>query len=75
MAEFKPCREDAAEIAESYCLGLLSEADATRFEDHYLGCPACAALVHDADQFTRAMRAAAFQLNTGAPPKPAGGAR
>ena len=72
MVEFELCREDAADVAEDYCLGHLPEAEKSAFEDHYLGCVRCAALVQEADRYTRAMRAAAVQLKPAAPQEDAG---
>jgi hypothetical protein len=63
MLEFELCREDAAEVAECYCLDRLSEIETEAFEEHYLGCRRCAVLVQEADQYARAMRAAAILLN------------
>jgi hypothetical protein len=47
------------ETAEAYCMGTLNAADATRFEDHYITCRRCAAIVEDAGLYVRAMQDAA----------------
>lgn len=52
------CPSDPEEAAEFYLLHLLSGEDATAFENHYMTCPACAAVVEDADAYVRAMKAA-----------------
>jgi hypothetical protein len=43
-------------------MGTLNAADAMRFEDHYITCSRCAAIVEDADGFVRAMESAAREL-------------
>lgn len=53
------CPLDPEETAEAYVLGTLSPEVAAAFEDHYLTCAACAAVVEAADEYVRAMRAAA----------------
>ncbi len=43
---------------EAYLAGKLSEAEANRFEDHYILCEACTGLLESTDRFIRSVRAA-----------------
>jgi hypothetical protein len=56
------CPPDPEETAEAYIGGTLTAADAAAFEQHYIACSRCAAVVEDADQYARAMRTAAERL-------------
>jgi anti-sigma factor RsiW len=56
------CPPDLDEMAEMYCLGLLSREDAEAFEDHYMICPQCADGVQAEEQYVRAMQAAAHEM-------------
>jgi hypothetical protein len=53
------CPTDPEEVAESYLMGALPPADAAAFEEHYIACSGCAAVVEAADDYVRAMRNAA----------------
>lgn len=57
------CPRDPEETAEFYLLGMLRPEDAAAFEDHYLTCAACAAMVEKTDQFVTALRAALEDAN------------
>jgi hypothetical protein len=59
---------DIEEVAEAYCMGRLALPEAIAFEDHYLTCAQCAAIVEAADLYVGAMREAARRL-TGFVPK------
>ena len=52
------CPPDLEETAEAYVLGTLTPEDAKAFEDHYITCAACAAVVEATEKYVRAMRAA-----------------
>jgi hypothetical protein len=56
------CPEQPAETAEAYALGHLTPAAALAFRKHYLGCPECAAELQTAEDFVRAMKEAARDL-------------
>jgi hypothetical protein len=43
-------------------MGMLAAIEATAFEDHYVGCPRCASIVENAQQYVRAMKTAAQRL-------------
>jgi hypothetical protein len=62
------CPADPEEIADRYCMGSLDRAQAVEFEDHYLTCTRCAAIVENTQHFVKAMKAAAERLRS-APPK------
>lgn len=49
------CPADPEEIAEAYIMGTLTADDAAAFEDHYITCSKCAALLGEANDFVRAM--------------------
>ena len=57
-----PCPADPQQIAETYVLGRLTADQTTAFEDHFVGCAACATVLQDAIGFVTAMRAAAEEL-------------
>ena len=42
------CPADLEEIAEAYALGTLPMESAVAFEDHYVGCARCAAVLQEA---------------------------
>ena len=58
------CPPDRAEIAEAYVLTRLSPADAIAFEEHYIACAACAAVLQETALYIDAMKAAAEKLNS-----------
>jgi len=63
------CPHDPQETAEAYLLGHLQPDEAHEFEDHYLTCARCAALVEESAGFVAAMRQAAHKLGrSGAEP-------
>jgi anti-sigma factor RsiW len=49
-------------VAEAYILGRLTVEQAAVFEDHYLGCDACATLLYEAADYVDAMHAAAKKV-------------
>jgi anti-sigma factor RsiW len=53
------CPDHAEDVAEAYILGTLNAGQAAVFEDHYLGCDACATVLYKAADYVDAMRAAA----------------
>jgi hypothetical protein len=61
------CPPVVGDLAEAYCMGSLSPSEAAAFEDHYLLCNHCAAVLQDTDRFVRAMREAACQERSAAP--------
>lgn len=60
------CPAAVEHVAEAYCMGMLPPRQATAFEDHYLACNDCAAVVEDAHRYVNAMRDAARELRHGA---------
>jgi anti-sigma factor RsiW len=56
------CPAEIEEKAEAYCLGHLPAEEAERFADHFMVCPACAAIVLEANAYIRAMKAAAARM-------------
>ncbi len=56
---------DAENVAERYVTGRLPEADAARFEEHYLDCPDCCARVEAAERLGRGMRRLAEEAASG----------
>jgi len=62
MLNSRVCPKNGTDTAESYCLGWLSVEEAAEFEEHYIGCTSCAALVAEAYQYTAAMKTAARQF-------------
>ncbi|MGA1995864.1 MAG: hypothetical protein ABSH45_08800 [Bryobacteraceae bacterium] len=61
------CRFASDEKAEAYLAGKLSEAEALRFEDHYILCRECTDLLESTDRFIRSVRAAGEILQGSAP--------
>src|ERR1700755_2443256 len=49
-------------IAEAYCLASLDEPTRLVFEDHFLTCARCAAVVANADEYIRSMRTPLRQI-------------
>lgn len=64
MSDRGHCSDEAI---EQYSLGRLSAAEAEKFEEHLLICPACQERLEREDEFTRSMRAALEQ--PAAPPR------
>ncbi len=56
------CPADPEEVAEAYAMDSLPEADAEAFNEHLLICSRCRDAVERADEYVRAMRAAARQV-------------
>jgi len=56
------CPDDPYETAEAYLMRRLDPAANAAYEDHYLLCGRCAGLLVAVDQYLRAMKAAAAQL-------------
>jgi hypothetical protein len=50
------CPTDPEEVAEAYIVGTLAAADVAAFEEHYIACSRCAAVVEAADDYVLAMR-------------------
>lgn len=61
------CRFASGEKVEAYLAGELSEAEAARFEDHYILCAECTDLLESTDLFIRSIRAAGGILEGSAP--------
>jgi hypothetical protein len=61
------CPIDIGETAEAYIMKRLSTADALRFAIHCLTCRPCAAATEEAENFVRAMKAAAQQFKSDRP--------
>jgi anti-sigma-K factor RskA len=57
-----PCATDADEIAESYVMGTLNAADSEAFEEHYVACTDCAAMLRRVAAYVEAMRAASRKV-------------
>jgi anti-sigma factor RsiW len=55
------------EVAEAYVMGTLTEEQRTAFEDHYMMCAACAALLQKTAAYVEAMQAAARKLRSESP--------
>ena len=56
------CPADPEEVSEAYYKGTLGRADAAAFEEHYLVCKRCSAVMEDMDRYVRAMQTAARRL-------------
>ncbi len=77
------CPPDPQETAEAYLLHHLRPDEAEAFEDHYIACARCAAVVEETGRFVAAMKQAAQGLckvsdtprARGAAAAPAGGSR
>jgi hypothetical protein len=54
--------QDVEQAAEAYCLGIMTLPEAAAFEDHYMACAQCAAIVECEDLYVGAMREAARRL-------------
>ena len=50
------CPVDVDELADEYCLDRLPEQARLAFEDHYLTCPECAAVVEATQEFIDQIR-------------------
>ena len=50
------------QLAEAYCMGTLATPEAVAFEEHYITCRRCAAILESTDCYIRAMQAAAAEL-------------
>lgn len=61
------CPADPDEAAEAYCMGTLPATEARTFEDHYIACSRCAAVVENADAYIRSIQQAARELRSAAP--------
>ena len=57
-----PCPADPVQVAELYVMDRLPAGQTAAFEDHYIGCAACATVLQDAIEYFTAMRAAAEEL-------------
>ncbi len=60
-----PCPEDLEARAEAYLLGTLPEREAALFEDHYLTCARCTAVLEESDRYISAFRSAAREARGG----------
>jgi anti-sigma factor RsiW len=56
------CPDNTEDVAEAYILGALTAEQAAVFEDHYLGCDACATVLYKTADFVDAMNAAAKKV-------------
>ena len=61
------CPVDCKEVAEAYCVGLLSPSEEGAFEDHYIVCSSCAAMVERTDVYVRGMQNAVRKLRENQP--------
>jgi anti-sigma factor RsiW len=59
---------DVEKAAEAYAMGKIADADAAVFEEHLLTCAECRAAVEQADDYVRAIRAAAVEIRRGRQP-------
>ena len=51
------CPPNPEETAEAYCMGTLVDQDnLVAFEEHYLACPRCSAIVEETERYVRAMQ-------------------
>src|SRR5262245_20609500 len=50
------CPADIEKIAEAYCMDTLDQPARVAFEDHYLTCAQCAAIVADMEEYICAMK-------------------
>jgi anti-sigma factor RsiW len=50
------CPADVDELADEYCLNRLPQQARLAFEDHYLTCPECAAVVEATQEFIDQIR-------------------
>jgi hypothetical protein len=57
------CPGDPAAVAEEYVMGSLPQDQVIAFEDHYVGCDACATVLEDTIEYVTAIRAAAATLH------------
>jgi anti-sigma factor RsiW len=58
------CPADPEETAEAYLLANLPAGEASTFEDHYITCPRCAAILEETDRYVVAMKQAAQSLRS-----------
>jgi len=64
-----PCPPDPEETAEAYILCKLPARDAENFEDHYVGCARCIAILQKTAVYVESMAGAARTLRSkGLPP-------
>jgi hypothetical protein len=56
------CPADLDEVAEMYCLGLLSPDNVEAFEHHFMLCPQCVGGVQAEEDYVHAMQAAAREI-------------
>ncbi len=56
------CPADLEDVAQAFAMELLPEGDAEAFNEHFLICPKCRAVVERADEYVRALKAAAAQI-------------
>ena len=59
-----PCPTDPAEIAEAYIQHKLSPPETAAFEDHYIGCPACVAILQQTVLFVEGITAACREFRS-----------
>ena len=64
--DIEPCPTNV-ELAEAYVMGRLTADQSTAFEDHYIVCAACAAVVQETALYVEYMKAAARQVRAGTP--------
>jgi len=62
------CPEDAEDTAERYLLRRLPAAEAERFEEHYIICENCAAVLSEAEDYISSIRAAGLRLSKAVEP-------
>ncbi|MCU1236182.1 MAG: hypothetical protein JWP63_4149 [Candidatus Solibacter sp.] len=55
---FTSCPDDLEQVAESYCDGSLSPAEAAEFEKHYTNCRECGTAVDEAFRHFKSMKQA-----------------
>ncbi len=63
MPRISPCPPAIEDYAEAYCLKRLSPWQARSFEDHFVLCPDCAAVVSETEDFLRCFRAVYGETN------------
>ena len=62
MAIPNPCPADPEKTAEAYLLANLPTDEARAFEDHYITCPECTAILEETGRYVLAMKQCACPL-------------
>jgi hypothetical protein len=64
MANSERCPVDPEETAEAYLLANLATGEARAFEEHYITCSSCTAILEETGRYVLAMNQVAQRLRT-----------